>query len=145
MIKTYVCMFKRCCISFGDGQSVLFDDRGQGEWGSQYTTNDKNEQEMLEKSPLFNNTFHLYSQESEDADEKDTPINLKMPTNPIEDEDKVVVEYDRAYPDIVRVQEAIGAIKDYCKEQGLPYETIRSREAMLAKAKELGLSFPKIK
>lgn len=145
MIKTYVCMFKRCCVSFGDGQSVLFDDRGQGEWGSQYTTNDKNEQEMLEKSSLFNNTFHLYSQESEDADEKDTPINLEMPTNPIEDKDNVVIEYARAYPDIVRVQEAISAIKDYCKEQGLPYETIRSREAMLAKAKELGLSFPKIK
>ncbi len=138
MTKIYLCPFRRCCVTLDDNSTVMFEDRSYGEFGSIYTTASRHEQELLERSPLFGKVFKLHETIGTEEVVERKPKKTEPKAKP------AAAEKTTEYPDIKRVQEAIGIIKRVCLERGLEYSVIRSREKALQRASELNISFPNL-
>ena len=136
MVKSYLCAFRQASYPLPNGSNIVFADMGIGIHGSLYTSSNSAEQAMIEKLPDFGGVIKVYRTYGEPD-----PIvqQINNPTTPLIVEEVLSNVLD--YPEAVRVQDAISVVKSVCAERGIEYNVIRSKEAVLERAKYLSISF----
>ena len=138
-IKTYSCAYANAWYSAGKYR-IHFSYRCVSGQGSAYTSFNEKEQEAIESLKDFGKIIVLESVQKVGTNEPDGKTDSNTET--VKEEESGEKE---VFSDVVSVQDAITVIKRICIEKGVDYTPIRSRADTLAKAGELGISFPNMK
>ena len=106
--------------------------------GSLYTSANTEEQKMIESLPDFGGVIKVHKCYGEPDPVTPTvrnvvKVEVVIPSNNVKE-----------YPEVKRIQDAISVIKDVCAERGVEYNVIRSREAVMERAKFFNISFPNL-
>lgn len=142
MVKSYLCAFQQASYSLAKGRNITFADMCAGIKGSLYTSFSKEEQNLIESLPDFGGIIKVFKTYGEPEPDMPTLNNVIKVSEVIVKE--VGSDPIKEYADITRVQDAISIIKEVCAEREIEYKVIRSKDAVIDRAKYLNISFPNL-
>ena len=93
---------------------------------------------MIESLPDFGGVIKVYKCYGEPDPVAPTVRNV------VKTEVIIPASNVKEYPEVKRIQDAISVIKGVCTERGVEYNVIRSREAVMERAKFFNISFPNL-
>lgn len=143
MVKSYLCAFQQASYTLKNGRNIVFADMCDGIRGSLYTSSNKAEQVMIESLSDFGCVIKVYKVYGEPEPDMPT-LNKVVKVSVVVPKETENSNPIKEYLDITRVQDAISIIKEICVERELEYKVIRSRDAVIDRAKYLNISFPNL-